>query len=101
MFQFRSYIPKLACAFSKLLNCKKKFQEHFNEEMARRTFIVMHISGCSRRLYPMVNTVALLSLEHDTDALDSSKELMSSRIRRECVECGLPISLVFLPYIVE
>jgi hypothetical protein len=77
------------------------FQEHFNEKMARRIFIVMHISRCSRRVNPMVNTVALLSLELDTDAFVSSKDLLSSRIRRECVECGLPISWVFLHYIVE
>jgi hypothetical protein len=49
----------------------------------------------------MVNTVALFSLELDTDALVSSKYLLSSRIRRECVECGLHISWVFLHYIDE
>jgi hypothetical protein len=42
----------------------------------------------------MVNTVALLSLEHDTDALDSSKELMSSRVRRR-LTYRPPISCCF------
>lgn len=99
VFQFYSFIYLFALACSKVLHCKS-LQEHFNEETARRSFTVMPISRNSKRLYPMVNTVTLLGLELDTDALDFSKDQLSSRVGRYCVECGLPISLVFLHCVV-